>query len=209
MPGQDGFAILGGLDPHTMPRVIFVTAFDQYAVKAFEIHASDYLLKPFDRQRFQHALERVKEGIHNRTREVDRRLVELLEDLKTERQFPERLAVKSGGNVHFVRTSEMHYIEAAGNYVRLHVGTKSYLLRETMNDIHARLNPRQFFRIHRSTVVNVDHVKELQPWFGGGAIIVLQDGTRLSVSRAFRTTLSSIIFGSDMPGTTTTPDGGE
>jgi two-component system, LytTR family, response regulator len=198
MPTEDGFALLRRLDPDSMPRVIFVTAYDQYALRAFEIHASDYLLKPFDRDRFQQALARVKESIQgDRSKSVDRRLIELLEDLKTEKKFPDRIAVKSGGYVHFVRTSDLNYIEAAGNYVRLHVSAKSYLLRETMNDIQSKLNPKQFVRIHRSTLVNVDSVKELQPWFGGSSVVILNDGTRLNMSRAFRSDLSSTILGNN------------
>ncbi len=200
MPTQDGFALLRRLDPESMPRVIFVTAYDQYALRAFEIHAADYLLKPFDRNRFQQALERVKESIHTvRSKSVDQQLLQLLEDLKSEKKFPDRIAVKSGGYVHFVRTNDLQYVEAAGNYVRLHVSAKSYLLRETMNDIQAKLNPRQFVRIHRSTLVNVDAVKELQPWFGGSSVVILTDGTRLNMSRAFRSDLSSTILGNNGP----------
>jgi len=201
MPEQDGFDILGQIGEHEIPHVIFVTAYDQYALRAFEIHASDYLLKPFDRERFHSALKRVREDIQkSRTRRVDDRLVALLEDLKASREFPERLAVKSGGRVHFVRTGEVDYVQAAGNYIRLHVGAKSYLLRETMNDIQSKLNPRQFVRIHRSTMVNIESVKELQPWFGGSFVVILQNGTRLNMSRAFRGDLSSTILGKDTPG---------
>jgi two-component system LytT family response regulator len=196
MPDQDGFALLRRLGPESRPRVIFVTAYDQYALRAFEIHAADYLLKPFDRNRFQQALDRVKETIQSaRSNSVDQQLIELLEDLKAGKKFPDRIAVKTGGYVHFVRTNDLNYIEAAGNYVRLHVNAKSYLLRETMNVIQAKLDPRQFVRIHRSTLVNVDAVKELQPWFGGGSVVILNDGTRLNMSRAFRSDLSSTILG--------------
>jgi two-component system LytT family response regulator len=201
MPERDGFTILKQMEGHDIPHVIFVTAYDQYALRAFEIHASDYLLKPFDRERFHGSLQRVREDIQkSKTRKIDDRLVALLEDLKASREFPDRLAVKSGGHIHFVRTGELDYVQSAGNYVRLHVGLKSYLLRETMNDIQAKLNPQQFVRIHRSTMVNIESVKELQPWFGGSYVVILNNGTRLNMSRAFRNDLSSNILGKDAPG---------
>jgi two-component system LytT family response regulator len=201
MPERDGFTILKQMGGHNIPHVIFVTAYDQYALRAFEIHASDYLLKPFDRQRFHRSLQHVREDIQkSKTRTVDDRLIALLEDLKASREFPDRLAVKSGGHVHFVRTGELDYIQSAGNYIRLHVGSKSYLLRETMNDIQTKLNPQQFVRIHRSTMVNIESVKELQPWFGGSYVVILNNGTRLNMSRAFRSDLSSTILGKDAPG---------
>jgi two-component system LytT family response regulator len=163
-----------------MPAVIFVTAFDQFAIKAFEVHAVDYLLKPFDRERFFKALERARRG------DLDARLRGLLEELRTRKEFLERLVVRSGGRVLFLRVDEVDYIEAAGNYVRLHAGGDEYLYRETMARIEGALDPAKFARIHRSTIVNMDRVKELHPLFRGDYTVVLRDGRQLTLAKSYR-----------------------
>jgi len=187
MPGGDGFGVLESLPPKRTPAVIFVTAFDQHALRAFEVNALDYLLKPFDRPRFQKALDRARSQIRQHSGDdLDNRLTQLLDNLGTKPKQADRIVIKSAGRIMFLRTDEIDWIEAADNYVRLHVGADSHLLRETMGALEGRLDSSKFMRIHRSTVVNIDRVKELQPWFHGDYIVILQDGTRLNLSRTYR-----------------------
>jgi two-component system, LytTR family, response regulator len=187
MPGIDGFGVLESLPPTAAPAVIFVTAFDQYALRAFEVNALDYLLKPFDRNRFKRALDRARAQIrHDSESNLDHRLSTLLDNLGNKPRHMDRVVIKSAGRIMFLRTDEIDWIEAADNYVRLHVGAESHLLRETMGSLESRLDASRFMRIHRSTVVNVDRMKELQPWFHGDYVVILQDGTRLNLSRTYR-----------------------
>ncbi len=186
MPDLDGFGVLEAIGPEHMPVTIFVTAYDQYALRAFEVHALDYLLKPFDRERFEKALARAKRQIRRSDDELHERLLALLEDLKPGQKYLERLVIKSGGRIFFLRAEEIDWIEASGNYVRLHAGKESHLLRDTMNGIEARLDPARLVRVHRSTIVNLDRIKELHPWFRGDHVIILRDGTRLTLSRSCR-----------------------
>ena len=167
--------------------VVFTTAYDEYTLQAFEVHALDYLLKPFDGLRFQRALERARERIERqRAGNLGKRLLAMVNDIKPEPpQASERLVVKSGGRIHFVRMDEIDWIDAAGNYVRLHVKTEAYLFRETMNAIEQRLDPSRFVRIHRSHIVNIDRIKELQPG-AGEHVVVLRNGVRLTLSRGYR-----------------------
>jgi two-component system LytT family response regulator len=194
MPELDGFGVIESLDRETLPIVIFVTAYDQYALKAFEVHAVDYLLKPFDRKRFQEALGRARAEIQKQeTGELNKRLLALIDNLKPDKKYIERLVVKSSGRVFFLKTEEIDWIDSAGNYVRLHVGGESYLLRETMTNIEGRLDPRRFLRIHRSTIVNVERIKELQQVFHGDYIMILQNGQRLALSRSYRDKLNELL----------------
>ncbi len=187
MPGCDGFEVLKHISPDRMPTVIFVTAYDEYALRAFEVHALDYLLKPFGKDRFQETLRHAREALEaRRAGDLGRRLLAMVQDIKPEPQRVERLVVKSGGRVFFLRTDEIDWIEAAGNYVRLHLGQESHLFRETMNRMEARLDPQRFARIHRSRIVNTERIKELQPWFNGDHVVVLRDGTRLTLSRLYK-----------------------
>jgi two-component system LytT family response regulator len=187
MPEMNGFEVLEAVAGARMPVVIFVTAYDHYAVKAFQIHALDYLLKSFDRERFGQAVHRAKAEIaKGREHRFDERLVALLEDLQEQRGKPERLVVRSGGRIFFLRVEEIDWIEAADNYVCLHVGRESHLLRGTMASIEERLDARKFLRIHRSTIVNLDRVRELAPLFHGDYAVRLRDGTELLLSRSYR-----------------------
>ncbi|MCL4811720.1 MAG: LytTR family DNA-binding domain-containing protein [Vicinamibacteraceae bacterium] len=185
MPVVDGFGVLQALDTELPRAVIFVTAYDQYALQAFEVHALDYLLKPFNGKRFKKAIERARDELTKGAGNggVNERLLSLLENLREERRPPERLVLKSSGRVAFLKVDEIDWIEAEGNYVRLHVGPISHLLRETMKGIEAKLDPNRFIRIHRSTIVNTERIKELQPLFHGEYAVILQDGTRLTASR--------------------------
>jgi two-component system LytT family response regulator len=187
MPEMNGFEVLEAVVGAEMPVVIFVTAYDQYAVKAFQVHALDYLLKSFDRERFGQAVHRAKAEIaKGREHRFDERLVALLEDLQEERGKPERVLVRSGGRILFLRLEEIDWIEAADNYLCLHVGRESHLLRGTMASIEERLDVRKFLRIHRSTIVNLDRVLELAPLFHGDYAVRLRDGTELVLSRSYR-----------------------
>jgi len=193
MPGMNGFEVLESLEGEPLPAVVFVTAHDDYALRAFDIHALDFLLKPFDNGRFEKTLERARVQVsQTRGTAVDSRILSLLEDLKSDRKYPERLIVKSGGRVFFLRTEEIDWVEAAGNYVRLHARNESHLLRESMKNMEAKLDPKLFVRIHRSAIVNVDRIKELEPWFHGEYIVIMRDGTRLTSSRVFSDRLTAL-----------------
>jgi two-component system LytT family response regulator len=202
MPELDGFGVVQAVGVQRMPVTVFVTAFDQHALKAFEAHALDYLTKPFDRERFETSLGRAKQQVQLRaaansahTAAEDRepalnaRLVALLLDMERRQQYAERLMVKNAGRVLFLRVEEIDWIEAAGSYVRLHVGRDGHLLHEGIAALMNRLDPSRFARVHRSTIVNLDRVREMQPWFHGDAIAILRDGTRLQVSRTYREAL--------------------
>src|SRR5512134_12319 len=187
MPQMNGFDVIEAIGTDRMPLVIFVTAFDQHALKAFQVRALDYILKPFDRERFVEALQRARKQIEREeTGDLGRRLLALVKDLRKDQPRTDRLVVKSGGRLFFLRTDEIDWIEAAGNYVRLHVGTTSHLLRETMNAIEGRLDPEKFFRIHRSRIVNMERIQEMQPWLNGEYAVLLRTGTRLTLSRGYR-----------------------
>ena len=194
MPGATGFDVIDAVGPDRMPLVVFVTAFDKYALRAFDVHALDYLLKPFDRERFGQALGRARQQLERRSSgDLERRLLELVQDLKGTSPRLERFVIKAGGRVFFVRSDEIDWIEAAGNYVKLHVGADAHLFRETMNALEAQLNPDTFYRIHRSHIVNIERVKELQPWFNGEYVVFLKNGTRLTLSRGYREKLQERI----------------
>lgn len=187
MPGATGFEVIEAIGADRMPFVVFVTAYDQYALKAFDVHAIDYLLKPFDKERFHTGLARARQQIERWSGgELERRLLELVQDLKPAMQRMERFVIKTSGRVFFVRAEEIDWIEAAGNSVKLHVGNDAHLFRETMNALEARLHPDTFYRIHRSHIVNIERVRELQPWFNGEYVVFLKDGTRLTLSRGYR-----------------------
>jgi two-component system LytT family response regulator len=194
MPGCDGFGVIDAIGADRMPAVIFVTAYDEYALRAFEVRALDYLLKPFGRDRFQETLQHARLSLDGRRAgDLGRRLLALVNDIKPEPPRFERLVVKSGGRVFFLRTDDIDWIEAAGNYVRLHLGDEAHLFRETMNRMEARLDARRFARIHRSRIVNTERIKELQPWFNGEHVVILRNGTRLTLSRGFKDRLQEQI----------------
>ena len=187
MPGLNGFEVIDAVGGEKMPLVIFVTAYDQHALRAFQVRALDYLLKPFDRERFTEALQRARAHIQrDETGDLGRRLLALVKDLRRDQPKTDRLVVKSGGRLFFLRTDEIDWVEASGNYVRLHVGATSHLLRETMNAIEGRLDPEKFFRIHRSRIVNMERIQEMQPWLNGEYAVLLRTGTRLTLSRGYR-----------------------
>jgi two-component system LytT family response regulator len=194
MPGKDGFAVLEELGPERIPAIIFVTAYDQYAVRAFEVYALDYLLKPFDQERFEKALLRAKAHIQNEKSEnITERILSALEEIKSKPVHLERLVIKMNGHVFFVKTNDIDWLEAEGNYVRLHAGKESYLLRDTISALEGQLDPKRFVRVHRSAIVNVDRIQELQAWFHGEYRIILREGVQLTLSRSYREKLHELL----------------
>lgn len=184
MPEMDGFEVVRRVGPQRMPVTVFVTAFDRYAVRAFDANAIDYLLKPVGQARFERALARAKERIAESSKEdVAERIVATLEQINRQDKYLDRLPVSENGRILFVKTEEIGWIEANGNYVRLHVGARTYEIRETLNNLERKLDSRDFLRIHRSTMVNVHLIKEIQPWFHGYHLVLLQNGQELRMSR--------------------------
>lgn len=191
MPEKSGFDVIAEVGVDRLPVIVFVTAHDDYALRAFEVAALDYLLKPFDADRFAKTLDRAKAQIRSRLPdEFQQRVLSMMEDLRAAPRGLERLIVKTGGQLVFLKTEEVDWIQAEGNYVRLHVGTASHLVRETIQGLEASLDPGRFMRIHRSTIVNLDRVREIQPLVHGEYRVVLTDGTKLTLSRGYRDRLS-------------------
>ena len=194
MPEVDGFDVLRAIGVGRVPVVIFVTAFDQFALRAFEAHALDYLLKPFDDERFEAALQRARERIRQQAGgDLDRRLRALLEGVRGDRRYLQRLVVPSGHRSVFVRTEEIDWLEAERNYVRLHVGGRAYLLRENLGHLEPVLDPTTFCRIHRSTIVNIDRIQAVESLLGGEYLVVLHDGTKLTSGRSYRRNLHALM----------------
>ncbi|HKG90971.1 MAG TPA: LytTR family DNA-binding domain-containing protein [Gemmatimonadaceae bacterium] len=215
MPELDGFGVVEAVGAERMPTVIFVTAYDEFALRAFDAHALDYLLKPFDDDRFHRALDRARRAVVGRRGALAGagagggaaagggggagegggiavaapELVTLLRELRHGSPYLDRLVIKSVGRINFVRAEEIDWISADGNYARLHVGDRSHLLRETMNALAAKLDPKRFVRIHRSTIVNLDRIVELRPGAQGEYTVVLRDNTRLTSSKGYRDVL--------------------
>ncbi len=194
MPELDGFGVLAELAKGERPAVVFVTAFDKFALKAFEVHAIDYLLKPFDKERFQTALRRALEQLApQQPARIQEQLAALLQELRPPAPAQsDRLAVKGDGRVVFVKINDIDWVEAADNYVSLHVGKETHMLRETMTHLEQRLPAEKFIRISRSTLVNMERIKELQPLFHGEYAVMLRDGTKLTLSRGHRDKLPQL-----------------
>ena len=193
MPEIDGFDVLQTIGVGRVPVVIFVTAYDQFALRAFEAHALDYLLKPFDDERFGAALERARERVRQQQGDLNRRLQALLENVRGDRGYLRRLVVPSGHRSVFVRTEQIDWIEAERNYVRIHVSGRAYLLRENLTRIASALDPAVFCRIHRSTIVNVERIQAVESLLHGDYLVVLQDGTKLTSGRSYRRSLLAIM----------------
>ncbi len=191
MPEMDGFEVARAM-AETKPLVIFTSAYDEYALRAFEVQAFDYLLKPFDGRRFRESLHRARTRVECDRSGQDRRALTTPEAAPLPvRVAPDRIAVRNNGRVVFVKLADIDWIEAADNYVCLHCGKETHVVRETMNELEARLDPAQFLRVHRSSIVNLDRVRELQPWFRGDYRIVLRDGTELTLTKNHREKLES------------------
>lgn len=196
MPRLDGFSVISKVGAGTVPAVVFVTAYDQFALRAFESHALDYLLKPFNRERFRQAFERAKAQIELfKTGELAVGLRDLIRDLKGEAVYATRLEVKSIGRKVFVPVEDVDWIEADGNYSRLHVGREEYLVRETLVSLEGRLDPKAFARIHRSTIVKLDRIREMRPLVNGDQVVTLRGGTNLEMSRTYRDKALALLKG--------------
>lgn len=194
MPELDGFAVVEALGADAMPPVIFVTAHEKFALKAFDVHAIDYLLKPFDRERFQLALKRAKEKIaRENPAELQQKVSALISDFQAQPKNTGRLVVKTEGRVLLLKAEDVDWVEAADNYVILHVGADNHMLRETLTSIEKRLPAEKFLRINRSTIVNLDRIKELQPLFHGEYVVILKTGAKLTLSRGYRDKLDLLL----------------
>jgi two-component system LytT family response regulator len=196
MPGLDGFGVIEAITDDKLPAIVFVTAYDQFALRAFETHALAYLLKPFETERFDKALDRVRAQLRTRSSDaIDERLRSLVASLSGKERFLERMVARTAGRILILRVDDVDWIDAAANYVRVHIGAKQYLVRETMTNLETRLDPDKFLRIHRSIIVRKDRIKELEPLFQGDYSIILVDGTRLTSSRGYRDRIQSFLQG--------------
>lgn len=212
MPELDGFQVVEEVGAARMPVTVFVTAYDKHALRAFEAHALDYLLKPFDHDRFDTALQRAKTFVRQqKLGEISESLFALLRDmnLKTGKSHSEtddiesgkathkgavdRVAIKSGGRIYFLKTKEIDWVEGAGDYLTLHSGSQTHLIRETMGNFHARLDPQKFLRIHRSTIVNIERIKDIRPLYKGEYVVTLTSGIGLKASRGYRHELQQLL----------------
>jgi two-component system LytT family response regulator len=187
MPELDGLGVASVLLGGGGPAIVFVTAFSEHAIRAFELNAIDYLLKPFDRERFHAAVDRARLRLGpGRQEELNQRLAAVLRELQRGRGYADRVLVKSDGRIRFLAVEALDWVEAADNYVRLHAGDQRHLLRETIRSVEARLDPTRFARIHRSAIVNLSKIRELQPTFNGEYMVTLTSGAKLTLSRTYR-----------------------
>jgi two-component system, LytTR family, response regulator len=194
MPELDGFELLQTMSPEEIPVIIFVTAYDQYALRAFEVHALDYVLKPVEADRLATAISRARVRLAARTdARLDERMLALLETLAPGRKHLTRIPVRTEGRVHVLDLADVDWIGAADNYVTLHVGPREYLIRDTMGRLERELDPDRFIRVHRSSIVQIDRVRELLPDFHGDFTLVLKNGTELTLSRGYRAKLEAVL----------------
>ena len=193
MPALDGFDVLEALGAGRLPGIIFVTAFDEYAVRAFETGALDYLLKPVTAERFQAALERASARLTHRGAADDSALRALLAQLQADRGYVTRFVARDGTRITFVNVTDVDWIDAAGNYARLHAGSRIHLLRETLKSLESRLDPAEFVRVHRSAIVRLERIGSLEPYFHGEYVVTLRDGTKLTASRSYSARLRALL----------------
>jgi two-component system LytT family response regulator len=190
MPELDGFEVLKAISPEDLPAIIFVTAFDEYAIRAFEVNAIDYLLKPINAARFEKAVLRAIDRLAQfnaaaRAREPDRQLLNFVERLRAEQQYTTRFVVRAGSRLSFVRASDVDWIDVAENYVRLHVFGREHLVRDTLKSVESQLDPEIFVRVHRSIILNLDRIESVEPHFHGEYVVTMKDGARLTTSRSY------------------------
>ncbi len=203
MPGVDGFGLVERAGALPLPMIVFVTAHEEHALRAFGVRALDYVLKPVERERLREAVARAREQLARvRKGELADRVRGLLAELGPDDAAApapaapaglDRIPVRRDGTIHFVATADIDWIDAAGDAVRLHAGRATHLVATSMGEILSRLDPRRFVRIHRSTIVNVERVRELQPYFHGEYVVVLQDGTKLKLSRGQRRAVARLL----------------
>ena len=194
MPEMNGFAVLESIGVDQLPEIIFTTAYEQYAIRAFELHALDYLLKPFDQARFKDAIKYAKEQLRDKREQEGRlQITALLEDIRSKPKYLDRLVIKSGGRISFLSADEINWIEADDKYVHLHTNKASPMVRQTLGAMEEQLDPKKFRRIHRSTIVNVGRIKELQPLFNGEHSVLMEDGAKLTLSRNYKDKLFELL----------------
>lgn len=194
MPKMDGFALIQELDPDDVPEIVFVTAYDRYALRAFEVHALDYLLKPFDEERIDRALARARGQLRQSEDGQElARVLALLEDLGARDRYPERIAIRRSDRTLLQPVADIDWLEADGKHVKIHVGEASYSIREAMARLERQLDPRKFLRVSRSAIVNVDRIREVQPWFHGDHLVVLQNGSQVTTTRTYRSAVNRLL----------------
>lgn len=194
MPELDGFDVIQAIAPDQLPAIIFVTAFDEYAIRAFEVNAIDYLLKPINAARFEIALRRALNRLaQDDTCEANRTLMDFVERLRAEQQYNRRFVVRSGSRLSFVRACDVDWLDVADNYVRLHVAGRDHLVRDTLKSVEAQLNPQVFLRVHRSIIINLDRVESVEPYSHGDYLVTMKDGTRLTTSRSYSERLRKLL----------------
>lgn len=194
LPESDGFQVMTEVGKEAMPVTIFVTAYDRYALQAFAAHALDYLLKPFSEDRFRDALQHAKRTLEaGRQRGPNQQLARLLEQLTKKKDYLERIPVPSKGRFLFVNVRDLDWVEAEGNYLRLHGNGTSHMIRGNMNDMERKLDPARFMRIHRSTIINLQRIREVQPWFRGHHRVVMNNGQELKLSRYQKDKLRTLL----------------
>lgn len=193
MPKLNGFEVITQLKK--IPVTVFVTAFDKYAIKAFEVNALDYLLKPYDKERFQTALNRAKKNLASHAEpKLINKIESLLEGIEREKEdYIERFVIKSGGRIFFVNAYDVDWFEAEGNYIKLHIGKKTELIRETIKNLEAKLNPKKFIRTHRSSIINIDSIKEMVLWFGNEFKIILKNGDDVVTGKKYKENISKLL----------------
>ena len=192
MPEKTGFEVIHEIQGKAAPAIVFVTAYDQYAINAFDVSAVDYLLKPFDRERFERSLEKARQSA-NKPDAIPKNLEALLNNLAPQNKEQERIAIKTNNKVILLRTDQIDFVDADDNYINVHVGAEKHMLRETLASFEEKLSARKFMRISRSVIVNMDRIKELQPLFHGEYSVILKDGTRLTLSRSYRDKIQDLI----------------
>lgn len=194
MPELDGFEVIQAISDEDLPAIVFVTAFDEYAIRAFEVNAIDYLLKPINAARFEKAVRRAIDRLANSNgRKPDRQLLDFVERLRAERQYTARFVVRSGSKLSFVRASEVDWIDVADNYVRLHAASREHLVRDTLKSVESQLDPEIFVRVHRSLIINLDRLASVEPAFHGEYIVTMKDGAKLTTSRSYSERLRALL----------------
>ena len=192
MPKMNGFDVITKLEK--IPAIIFVTAYDEYAIKAFEINALDYLLKPFDKERFEAALNRARNSLINENSQLNQKLENLLNGLvHNNKEYIDRFVIKTGGRIYFVNSNDVDWFEADGNYVKLHIGSKTELIRETIKTLEEKLDPGKFIRVHRSSIIKIDSIKELVNWFGSEYKIKLKNGDEVVTGKKYKENINKLI----------------
>ena len=194
MPEMDGFAVLEAVGLGQLPDIIFTTAYESYAIRAFELHALDYLLKPFDQERFRDAIKHAKERLHSRQQAEGRlQIGALLERINSRNAYLDRLIIRADGRITFLNTREIDWVEADDKYVHLHTGKGARMVRQTLTAMEGQLDPAKFVRVHRSAIVNIERIKELQPLFNGEYSLLLDDKTKLTLSRKYKDKLFKLL----------------